>query len=467
MSWVDEPSGDSGTQVALRQSRPALARHCQTFTWLRGDLRGQQQSTEGPRVILGSGDACDIVLRDDTVSSRHCEVRIRGGRYVVEDLGSTNGTFVEGVEIGLAYLEFGAKLALGETELRFEPELEWRPVPATEATRFGEMVGQSPAMRPVFALLERVAPTALTCLVVGPTGTGKEACARAIHDASARHRAPFVVIDCGAVSPTLVEAELFGHARGAFTGADRAREGSFRAAHGGTVLLDEVGDLPLELQAKLLRVLERREVKALGEEVAVDVDIRVVAATHRDLPAMVEAGTFREDLYYRLAEVVIRLPPLSGRSEDFPMLIQSIVDAEAARGGGPRMVTPEAFEYLARRDYPGNVRELRSVLRRAMAFARTASITCEDVEGSAALGPARFALEAPAPAHLELPIGDGGAIREAREGWITTLEPVYCERLLQRFGSDLDAAASHAGLHRKTLLRLLKAYGMSPVALED
>jgi two-component system, NtrC family, response regulator GlrR len=226
------------------------------------------------RLLVGSAPGCDVRIDDPTVSRHHCELTAGDTAYSVRDLDSTNGTRLDGTEVYRAPLPPGAELALGEVRLRFEPLADL--VPVTEADRFGELIGSSAEMRRLFGLMERLAATELTCVLCGETGTGKELAARALHDASSRADAPFVVVDCGAVSASLVESELFGHERGAYTGADAARAGAFEDASGGTVFLDEIGELPLELQPKLLRVLERREVKRLGATRHLTVDVREI-----------------------------------------------------------------------------------------------------------------------------------------------------------------------------------------------
>jgi DNA-binding NtrC family response regulator len=404
------------------------------------------------RVIIGSDSGCDVTLADDTVSARHCEVGARDGRFFVRDLGSTNGTRVNRTEVVEAVLEPGSTLALGECMLRFEPETDLVPVDASARERFGNVIGRSRVMRELFGLLERIAPTDLTCVLLGETGTGKEELARSIHAASRRASAPFVVLDCGAVSETLIESELFGHERGAFTGADRARAGAFESAHGGTLFLDEVGELPLALQPKLLRVLEAREVRRLGGDRARSFDVRVVAATHRDLPAMVEAGELREDLFFRLAEVLVPIPPLRERLEDVPVLVDALLERSSATAS----VDDEVMRRLQRRAYPGNVRDLRNLLRRATALADAGRLDVAALEAAERLGAARPVARDGA----EGSVGDHLPLREARQEWVRAHERAYLQKLLQRFDGDTHAAAEHAEVHRKSLLRLLNQHGI-------
>jgi DNA-binding NtrC family response regulator len=326
-------------------------------------------------------------------------------------------------------------------------------------------------MRAVFAMLAKVAATDLSCILVGETGTGKELAARALHDASVRGPKPFVVVDCGAVTKNLIESELFGHEKGSFTGADRQRVGAFEHADAGTIFLDEIGELPIDLQPKLLRALERREIKRLGAARHVEVDVRVIAATHRDLPAMIRKKEFREDLYYRLAEVVVDLPPLRDRREDIPLIAQRIVNEHASQGSVVRAVSPDALKDLAGRPWPGNVRELRNVLRRAIAMAQRELIQVEDLR---ALGAERVSNLPPGgggTVDLEgQPIGDVGddlPIKEARERWVAPMEREYLVRLMRRCNGDLDKAAADAGVHRKSLERLLRQHGLKASDLRN
>jgi transcriptional regulator with GAF, ATPase, and Fis domain len=321
-------------------------------------------------------------------------------------------------------------------------------------------------MDEVFVMLSRVAKTELSSILVGETGTGKELAARAIHEGSPRKGRPFVVVDCGAISESLIESELFGHEKGAFTGADQKRIGAFEAADGGTVFLDELGELSIDLQPKLLRVLERREIKRLGSTALIPIDVRVICATHRDLASMVSDGRFREDLYYRLAEVIVRLPPLRARREDVLMLAQHVLDEHAASEGVSLRFEPSAIESLERWSWPGNVRELRNVVRSAALLASGGVVRAADLR----LAPRP---SHPPPASAAAVDGDASTdvvsidlastvpIQEARERWTELLERQYLRRVLARVGGDLTRAAAETGVHRKSLERLLRRHGLS------
>jgi len=444
-----------GTQVAADDAEgPALVQHRQRLVVVSGPDRGLERDVVTTRLSIGTADTNDLILNDPMVSRRHCEIVVQADRYLLRDLGSTNGTSVGGTSVVEAFLTPGARIGLGQTEIVFQPKKKWVKLAISEADHFGDLYGKSPPMREVFGLLERVVKTDLSVIIIGETGTGKELVARALHDHGSRAGKPFVVVDCGAVSENLIESELFGHERGAFTGADRARAGAFELAHTGTIFLDEIGELPTELQPKLLRALERREVKRLGAPRPIEVDVRVLAATNRDLRAEVARGTFREDLYYRLAEVAVALPPLRDRREDIPVIAERFLAETAARAGaGAGRITPSALQALQQRDWPGNVRELRNVLRRAAVLARADVIEPEDLPEATATAP-------PTGPTTDVTGLEGLPIKEARERWNEPLEREYLIRLIKRTGGDLESASTLAGLHRKSLERLLRQHGL-------
>ena len=305
----------SGTEIREDEDGLKIASHRQSVVVISGPDRGTRREIRSARVTLGTAPDNTVVLTDRSVSRRHCEITPRDdGSYLVRDLESTNGTRINGVRITEAELPPRARLRLGDTELRFEPKRKWERVRPLEETELaGLLFGQCQSMRQVMGAIARIAETDLTVVVTGETGTGKELASRALHQLSDRASGPFVVVDCAAMAQTLVESELFGHVRGAFTGANRSHDGAFVRANGGTLFLDEIGELPVQLQAKFLRALQERSVQPLGAEDPREVDVRVVAATHRPLQAMVRAGAFRADLYHRITEVVVDLPPLRER----------------------------------------------------------------------------------------------------------------------------------------------------------
>jgi transcriptional regulator with GAF, ATPase, and Fis domain len=326
---------------------------------ISGPDAGRRYRGGARSVLIGSHPKAELVLSDPYVSRQHARVERSEDEFVLRDLGSTNGTRIHDTHIREVLLHDGALFELGSTRVRFATIAEKFRVELAAEDVFEGLVGRSVAARELFALLARVSPSEATLLVEGETGTGKELVARAIHARSRRAAQPLVVFDCGAVLGTLIESSLFGHERGAYTGATDAMPGVFERADGGTLFLDEIGELAPELQPKLLRVLESGEVRRVGGTETEKVDVRVVAATHRDLERMVAEGRFREDLYYRIAVIRLRVPPLRERPEDIPLLA-----AHFARQLG----APDDFDFgdLRERDFPGNVRELRNLVERAI-----------------------------------------------------------------------------------------------------
>jgi DNA-binding NtrC family response regulator len=336
---------------------------------LEGYGQGQEIPCGIQAVKIGSARDNDLVLLDPAVSRHHAVVRPDGGRFLLSDLGSTNGTYMGDVQVKEVYLKPGQLIRLGSCIVQLALRPRRVKVPLATTTHFGLLNGKSPSMRQLFTILTWVAPTSATLLVSGPTGSGKELVARSIHLEGGNRNGPFATLDCGAVDKELISSEIFGHEAGAFTGASLRRQGIFEQATGGTVFIDEIGELPLELQPKLLRVLEMREIRRLGGNATIPVDVRVVAASHRDLEAMVKQGTFREDLYYRLAQVKIRMPGLNERMDDLPLLAQQFAK-EVPCGG----ITADAISMLSSLKYPGNIRQLRNIITRAAVFARETPI---------------------------------------------------------------------------------------------
>jgi DNA-binding NtrC family response regulator len=326
-------------------------------------------------------------------------------------------------------------------------------VALSSADRFGEMVGRSVVMRELFARLAAVAPTDATVLVTGETGTGKELVAEALHEHSARKGGPFVVLDCGAIPANLMESEAFGHERGAFTGATAAHAGAFERADGGTLFLDEIGELPLEMQPKLLRALERKEIRRVGGAKTLQVNIRVVAATNRDLAVEVNKGRFREDLYYRLAVAHLAVPPLRERREDIPLLVEHILGSlPEGRERGPR---PETVELMKRHEWPGNVRELRNVIERAVLFRQP--LREPSVIGLPAPAGAR---EGAGAAELRVPVDPKVPFKVAKQDMIDEFERRYVRALLEQHGGNISAAARAAGIDRMSIHKMLTRLGM-------
>jgi DNA-binding NtrC family response regulator len=320
-------------------------------------------------------------------------------------------------------------------------------VPPSERERFGAMAGRSIAMRELFAVLELAAPSDATVLIEGESGTGKELAARAVHDHSARARGPFVVVDCSAIPEHLIDSHLFGHVRGAFTGAERDRKGAFVEATGGTLFLDELGELPLPAQARLLRALEAQTVQPVGADRPVSVDTRVVAATHRDLSRMVAAKEFRFDLFYRLAVVHVALPPVRERLEDLPALVAAFYKA---RNADPGPIDGENLERLRRHAWPGNVRELRNVLERAWALSG----------GTVPFRDLRLWVEVQAAPAMNEVVDTALPFKEAKERWNDHFERRYLAAVFQAQGGNITRAAEHAGINRRHFRELLYKHGL-------
>ena len=315
-------------------------------------------------VVVGKEPTCDAPVDDPFVSARHLRIEPQGSAWVVVDLGSTNGTFISGARVARAELPVGIPVQLGDAEIVLEPRDAEEP---RRAECFEGMLTADASMRQVFELVERVAPSDAAVTILGETGTGKELVARALHARSGRRDGPFVPVNCSAIAESLIESELFGHEKGAFSGAERLRKGAFEEADRGTIFLDEIGELPLDLQPKLLRVLELGEVKRVGASRPITVNVRILAATHRDLRAQVRAGKFREDLFYRLCVVPITVPPLRQRKGDVRALADGFLERTSPRGVVLRW-SPEALARLEGYDWPGNVRQLRNVVQRALLF---------------------------------------------------------------------------------------------------
>ncbi len=406
-----------------------------------GPDRGVRMPLEASSIRIGTARECELVLHDPTVSARHAEIASTRRGYVVRDLGSKNGVRIGAVQVERAPLAAGQRIHIGETAIAIKALGGTRDVPLARPGQFGRVIAQSLRMRAVVATLEQLAGADATILLEGETGTGKEVAAESIHAASPRARGPFVVMDCGAVSPSLVASELFGHAAGAFSGADRDRPGLFESADGGTLFLDEVGELPLELQPTLLRSLDKKTARRIGTSRDIPYDVRVVAATNRNLSEEVRAGRFRQDLYYRLAVARVQLPPLRERPEDIPVLARTFASEVGLA------MSPELLSVLTAHDWPGNVRELRNTVERAAA----SGLPVE-------LGKQRAG--SPVSRRLFLDGEDMLPLPAARQRATDAFERAYVEEVLTRAGGNVSRAAELAGVSRQMMTRLTAKHGL-------
>lgn len=432
----------SGTQV-IASERHVLKIRRLRLEVKKGPDKGATFELDDEPIRIGTSSGCEVRLTDGTVSGMHAELSRNKFGLLLKDLGSTNGTYVNDQRVLGVYLNDTATIQLGASNLKVWPLAQESAVELAADDRFGDILGASLPMRALFAKLRRVADADTTVLITGETGTGKELVAAAIRDHSNRKNKPFVVVDCGALPGNLIESELLGHERGSFTGAERTRAGAFERAHGGTIFLDEIGELPLSLQPALLGILERREVRRVGGQATFPVDVRVLAATNRDLAAEVARGAFRADLYYRLAIVEVRLPPLRERSDDVPVLIDHFL--RELPGARPTL-SKEMIQQLKDYSWPGNVRELRNVIERAMLLAEPPT-----PQNSGAPK-----IKENTPTHLTADIDR--PFKDQKNALIEGFERVYVKALIQATGGNIAAAARKAQIDRMYLYKLLERY---------
>jgi DNA-binding NtrC family response regulator len=446
-------------------------------------------------IRIGSMEDNDVVLNDDTVSRYHCKIVQDDTGYILVDNHSTNGTFINKVRVREGFLKPGCTVAVGQSLLKFNAREEEVQIVPSRADRCGALIGANAKMREIYSIIEKIAPTATTVVIDGETGTGKEVVAQSIHMLSPRSKNELVVFDCGAVPPNLIESELFGHEKGSFTGAMMTRTGLFEQADGGTLFLDELGELPLDLQPKLLRALEQREVRRVGATKPNKVDVRIIAATNRDLETEVRAGRFRQDLFYRLSVVRLHLPALRDRTDDIPVLVQHFLDSGIFNRGGAgsqriRGVARDAMVALQNYPWPGNVRELVNVIERAVSFCSHELIELSDLPDYVRTAKPQPIKEQPAakplprqptggnptvgsalsPTPPQTPdelLATGVTFKDAKERWVATFERDYILQMLRRNNGNISHAARAADIDRKYFRKLMKKYDIEAAGVDD
>ena len=455
------PSRSLGLQTVFEQARPTH-RHLRRAHLLvvDGPDKGAEAFVTKQKTFIGRTSVNDLTLTDSMASATHAEITVTEDGTLLKDLGSTNGTFFAGTRVREIFLHDGLCFQVGNNTVRFDALEDVIDIPLSAEDRFGQVTGRCVRMREIFAVMERVAPTDLTVLISGETGTGKERLARSIHDCSRRSTGPYVVLDCSSIPKDLAESTVFGHEKGAFTGAVGVHRGVFEQADQGSIFLDEVGELDLALQPKLLRVLENREVKRIGGDRTINVELRVIAATNRDLRAMVADGSFREDLYFRLSIIECTMPPLRERTEDLEVLLNEFLALFSARRPelGPMRLARDAVELLLEHRWPGNVRELKNVMERAVSLADSPLLERSDLRIRESAHPApvtKPGLDATNQiVKLDRPYKD------AKQELIDEFEVQYLKALSQNFEGNLSKAAREVGLTRFHLREMLKRHNL-------
>ena len=447
--YRERSSGDADQATEVQSERTSLQPRATSKAAPAAQVRVRRGTEEAVHKLtaeafsVGKDAGNDLVLPDRFLSGRHLRVSRREDLFHVSDQETTNGTFLGPARLYEADVPMLTTLRLGETELTFEPA-----VAVKKDTSFHGLIGNDASVRQLVDLVERVAPSTAAVAILGESGTGKELVARALHARSLRAEQPFIPVNCAAISKDLIESELFGHEKGAFTGATNARKGAFEEADGGTLFLDEIGELPFELQAKLLRALESGEIKRVGAARPTHVDVRVVAATNKDLMAEVRAGRFREDLYYRLCVVPLYLSPLRNRRGDIVALAEHFVRQFAPRGQTVRM-TPGALDRLQTHAWPGNIRELRNAVHRALLLRKGPNIDAPDLT---------FDTEVNPEVGVAVPdLAPGMTL----EQMLLKLERQIVETALRKYSNNRERVAKELGVARSTLFKRLKDWGLT------
>lgn len=411
-----------------------------------GDGEPRRMELSGPRVIVGAHASADVTVPDPSVSALHCSLDVEDGQVFLRDLGSKNGTWLGPVKVREVILQPGTSFEVGDAQITLVDTAE-RDVPVSLSPRFGRLFGRGETMGKLIALLSRLATVDVDVLVRGETGTGKEVVARSLHEESPRAGGPFVVLDCTGLNPSIVEGVLFGHKKGTFTGADADRAGLLEEANGGTLFIDEIGELPLDLQPKLLRALENRQTSRVGESAYRDFDAKIVAATHRDLLQMVNEGTFREDLYFRLGREVV-IPPLRERGgSNVTMLADLFLDGvRGQREDGAQLhFDKSGYRELKSWAWSGNVRELKSLVQYAAKVSEGTTLTAEELKRWR-----RPAASSRGGGLTALPLRDARLDFERR----------YVKQLLDETGGNQSEASRRAGMNRGAFIDVLKRTGL-------
>jgi two-component system, NtrC family, response regulator GlrR len=444
---VDGQDLETPTWVTSYQGMPRTVnvRRCRLEV-VAGTDQGKVVEIASQSIQIGRLGA-DLNLTDGKVSGLHCEIKMQPEGYRLRDLGSTNGTYVKGVRVVDAFIAPGSTIQIGKSAITFNPMDDAVAMPLWNEARLHNLIGGSAAMRHMFELINRFAQSDATVLIQGETGAGKELVADAIHQCSPRRNEPFIVLDCSAIPEQLFEAQLFGHEVGAFTGAIKSTPGVFEMAHGGTLFLDEIGELPLDVQAKLLRAVETRKVRRLGGSKLFASDVRLIAATNRDLAAEVNRGNFRADLYYRLAVARLAVPPLRERREDLNLLIEHFLRQLSVSSGHPDPRLPDDFMSRAmRHTWPGNVRELRNSVERAVLLPNHPNVAFETPPKK----------EGDAFAHIDIDV----PFKVAKQKLVDEFDRRYLEALLEAHDGNISAAARAAGIERMSIYKMIRRLGL-------
>jgi two-component system, NtrC family, response regulator HydG len=432
------------TQIARRIALPPAASARWTVVVLDGaeqDRRFSIDDVVTRRVLIGQSPACDVQIADRSISRRHAVLESDANGVRIVDVGARNGIFIGGIRVRDAYLRSGEIVRFGDVQLRFESDGAIHAIPTSNEACFGHFVGASPEVRALHPLFQRIAETDVALLIEGETGTGKEVLAESIHERSGRASGPFVVLDCTTVAATLLEAELFGHERGAFTGASTDRRGLFEEASGGTLFIDEIGDLDPSLQTKLLRAIERKEIRRVGGSAWLRFDVRVIAATRRDLDREVAARRFRDDLFYRLAVARVELPPLRRRQGDVAFLTRFFWNR---LGGDERDLAPDVLQRFEAHGWPGNVRELANAVARQLAVG--------DLDATRLARAGAGLPEAPPGSgadFLEDIVRAAEPMTLARQKVVDEFERRYTRHMLDLHGGNVTRAAAASGIGRR------------------